>query len=106
MPPDSPDVDTGRKNLENAYRAMEMRLLHECSELSKSGFGDKRLSAAAYQKFEEAFLLLRKALRLDAGNDYGKVPAPGPFPRDFAPRVDDEDLYGADFKHIEWKDIG
>jgi len=107
MPPNSPDVDTGKKNLHSAYQAMELRLLHECSELGKSGFADQRLAAAAYQKFEEAFMLLKKALRLASPNDYGKVPAAGPYPKDFAPRIDDADLYGEDFKsRIEWKDTG
>jgi len=108
MPPNSPDVDAGKQNLHNAYKSMELRLLHECSELGKSGFADQRLAAAAYQKFEEAFLLLRKALRLSNPSEYAKTPSPGPIPKDFAPRIDDADLYGEDFHHkrVEWKDTG
>jgi hypothetical protein len=93
LPGWSSDMDKGKDNLASHYQAYEMRILNECAGLAKSGFADERLAAAAYQKFEEAFLLLRKALRraedqLDP-NDYGKRPSPGPLPDEFAPRVDD-----------------
>lgn len=86
------DAEKGKEKLAQWYASLEKRLLNECAALAKSGFADRRVAAAAYGRFEEAFLLMRKALRL-AGetpdpNDYGKVDQPGPLPEEFKPDVE------------------
>jgi hypothetical protein len=88
LPGWSADLDKGKENLASHYQALEMRILNECAGLAKSGFADARIAANAYSKFEEAFLLLRKALRIKEEmadpNDYGKKPDPNPIkPDDF-----------------------
>jgi hypothetical protein len=101
LPGWSADLEQGKENLANHYKALELRILNECAGLAKSGFADARISANAYAKFEEAFLLLRKALRIaaenDDPNDYGKKPDPNPIkPAEFTPRVDPVGDYNAD----------
>ena len=112
LPEGSGSIDQAKDKLASAYQAMEMRLLHECKELANSGFADRRLSAAAHQKFEEAFLLLAKALRRGSPNDYTKAPAAGPYPDTFAPRADPEPERNiAERRHIPqlfhtpWRDL-
>jgi hypothetical protein len=101
LPGWSADLDKGKENLANHYKALELRVLNECAGLAKSGFADARLAANAYNKFEEAFLLLRKALRIAAENDdpneYGKKPDSNPIkPDSFTPRTDPIGDYNAD----------
>jgi hypothetical protein len=99
LPGWSADLDEGKRKLADHYKALEMRVLNECAGLAKSGFADARVSALAYNKFEEAFLLLRKALRIaaesDDPNEYGKKPTSDvPVPSEFAQRVDRGDFDG------------
>ena len=93
LPGWSADMEQGKEKLAGYYQALEMRVLNECAGLAKSGFADERVAANAYSKFEEAFLLLRKALRIKAElsdpNEYGKKSDPNPLrPESFTPRVD------------------
>ena len=107
-------MEQGKKQLANHYQALEMRVLNECEGLAKSGFADARLAANAYNKFEEAFLLLRKALRIkeeqDDPNEYGKKPSLYPAkPEGFRPEgagdFDDKGDLLASGKQIDWKDL-
>jgi len=91
LPGWSTDLQAGKEKLAERYADLEKRVLNECQSLANSGFTDKRLVANAYEKFEEAFLLLRKSLRLDAGTDqreYGKVHKAGEMPPGFTPPTD------------------
>jgi hypothetical protein len=113
LPGWSANLDEGKRKLGEHYKALEMRVLNECAGLAKSGFADARLAANAYNKFEEAFLLMRKALRIaaeaDDPNEYGKKPTSDvPVPQSFKPEgagdFDDKgDLRRA--SQIEWKDL-
>jgi len=101
LPGWSANLDEGKRKLGEHYKALELRVLNECAGLAKSGFADARLAANAYNKFEEAFLLLRKALRIaaeaDDPNNYGKAPTSDvPAPQSFTPRVDPIGDYNAD----------
>ena len=111
LPGWSADLDKGKENLANHYIALEIRVLNECEGLAKSGFADARLAANAYNKFEEAFLLLRKSLRIKEDladpNEYGKKPATDvPAPQSFTARVDPLGDYNADGELSQQRELG
>jgi len=87
-------MDAARMNLTIKHKRMEEILEQHVAELAKAGMFDGRLLAMTRSKFEEAFLLLDKALRHPPADgsqqrEYGKVPSATPIPEDFKPGIED-----------------
>jgi hypothetical protein len=97
-PPGSTDISAFKTLLRAKNARMEEILNQHISETKNTGFTDARLCQMAYSKFEEGWLLLEKALRIDHdGREYGKVPLDTPIPSDFAaPASLDDRRFGAD----------
>lgn len=87
-PPGAKDIPHFKMLIKQKNVRMEEILNEHVASIKNTGFADQRLCAMAYSKFEEAFLLLDKALRIDASTtEYGKVTEPTPIPQEFAPGV-------------------
>jgi hypothetical protein len=89
-PHKAPDVDALKRSMQERYAAIEKVILGEIDHLANTGFADKRWASIARTHFEQGIMAMDKALRLDLAdpNEYGKVPAVDPFPKEFTPRVD------------------
>lgn len=85
LPKGCATLEDAKAELASHYQVMEMRLERECADLATSGFADARLCSMAHTKFEEAFLILMKALRRGSPNDYAKQPRVVPDPESFTP---------------------
>lgn len=77
------------------HKRMEEVLEQHVAQLAQAGMFDARLLAMTRSKFEEAFLILDKALRHPPADgsqrrEYGKVPSATPIPDDFSPGMGDE----------------
>lgn len=89
-PPGASDIAAFKMQLALKNQRMEEILNEHVSQIRNTGFADQRLCQMAYSKFEEAWLLLAKALRIDADTrEYGKVPLDTPIPSDFTPKLGD-----------------
>lgn len=87
-PPGAHDIPHFKMLIKQKNVRMEEILNDHVGQIRNSGFADQRLCQMAYSKFEEAFLLLDKALRIDADQrEYGKIPDPTPIPAEFAPQL-------------------
>lgn len=87
-PPGAKDISHFKMLVRQKNARMEEILAEHVTEIRNSGFADQRLANMAYSKFEEGFLLLDKALRIDASaTEYGKISDPTPIPAEFAPRI-------------------
>jgi hypothetical protein len=76
---------------------MEQILAEHVAAIKNTGFADARLCAMAHTKFEEGFLILQKALRINADpREYGKVPNVEAIPKEFTPPTLDDRRFGAD----------
>ena len=96
-PPGARDISAFKTLLRAKNARMEEILNQHISETKNTGFTDARLCQMAYSKFEEGWLLLEKALRIDHdGREYGKVPNVEKIPEDFTPKIGDDRRFGAD----------
>jgi hypothetical protein len=108
-PPDTPDIPAFKMRLAQKSARMEQILAEYIADIRNVGFADQRLCAMAHSKFEEGWLLLGKALRINPvdPNEYGKVMPDIPIPREFTPHKVDDRRFGADFDdHGHLKDNG
>lgn len=101
--PNHGDLEEAKLNIATRWRNYEMHLVDDLEKLANSGFADRRLCAVAKTELEKAFLVIEKALRLGAPEDYAKAPNPpggDPFrsPTDPAINVSEQ-------RHVEWKDL-
>lgn len=89
-PPGAHDVESFKMLVQQKNDRMEVILAEHVAQIRNSGFADQRLCSMAFTKFEEGFLILAKALRINADTrEYGKVPLDTPIPSDFNPRLGD-----------------
>jgi hypothetical protein len=97
-PPGAKDVASFKMLVKQKNTRMEELLNEHVSQIKNTGFADQRLAQMAYSKFEEGWLLLDKALRIDADpREYGKVaPLDTPIPSDFAAPLGIEDKFNDD----------
>jgi hypothetical protein len=103
FPKNSPDMETGKLRVASRFRNIETMLQADLEEVANSGFADKRLCAMAKSELEKAFLLIEKALRLGAPDDYTKQPFPEGG-HGFKQRVDPIPDRNMGQKHVEWHD--
>jgi hypothetical protein len=97
-PPGAHDIESFKMLLQQKNDRMEAILVEHVAQIRNTGFADTRLCAIAHTKFEEGWLLLAKALRINPAdpNEYGKVPLDTPIPSDFKPAIGDDRRFGAD----------
>lgn len=105
LPDNHGDLEQAKLAVASRFRNYESSLMKAIEELANSGFADKRLCAVARTDFERAFLILEKAIRIGAPDEYAKQPGP-PGGYGFTQRVDPAgDRNVAPHKHIEWRDL-
>lgn len=96
-PPGARDVESFKMLLQQKNDRMEAILAEHVAAIRNTGFSDARLCAMAHTKFEEGFLILAKALRVNADTrEYGKVPNVEEIPKEFTPKIGDDRRFGAD----------
>ena len=96
-PPGAHDVESFKMLLQQKNDRMEQLLNEHVAQIKNTGFADARLAQMAYSQFEQGWLLLAKALRINVDQrEYGKVPLDTPIPSDFKPQIGDDRRFGAD----------
>lgn len=87
LPKNDGDLETAKLRIAHFWKKLEKSMGETLGEVANTGFADTRLCAMARSEFEKGFLLVEKALRLGAPNEYAKTPTP-PDVEKFKPRVD------------------
>lgn len=87
LPKNDGDLETAKLKIATFWKQLEKSMGEALGEVANTGFADTRLCAMARSEFEKGFLLVEKALRLGAPNEYAKAPLP-PDVEKFKPRVD------------------
>lgn len=104
LPKNDGDMEHAKLRIAMFWKSLEKHLGETLGEVANTGFADARLCAMARSEFEKGFLLVEKALRLGAPNEYAKQPVP-PGDTKFKPRVDpNPELNVGGSGRIEWHD--
>ena len=106
FPEGSQTIEGGKLKIASRFVNFENVINEQLNHLAMSGFADKRLVAVAKTEFEKAFLIIHKAIRIGAPDQYAKQPMPpggSPFRQRLAGDFDEHGEITSQ-KHIEWRD--